>query len=291
MASPLPAIDRGADGKFRRVRLLGAVPRHHAFAECPQHPVEARSGLEHVQGGQIVAGLDRPAVASGKRTIAVKPKLVPDLRLSVTFGIPVGPVLLRSRQLGRLGKALPDPSCPDLSNGASPPSRASWTAWKAMVLSQPSRPSKTLQSSSRVGPEATVGCSVFYLFARLASRCSGPEGLLVRLGEGLDGGDRAKSRLRANHARPIAGTRLVREWQGVEQVVTVTADGFEWQGRPYRSISAIARGITGKRRNGWVFFGLRRGARRAAETPVEPLQRRPHDAQASGRETNHRRRT
>lgn len=61
---------------------------------------------------------------------------------------------------------------------------------------------------------------------------------------------------------PITGTRLLREWQGVEHVVTVTADGFEWQGRPYRSLSAVARAITGTRWSGPVFFGLRnhRGA-------------------------------
>ena len=40
-------------------------------------------------------------------------------------------------------------------------------------------------------------------------------------------------------------------------VVTVAADGFEWQGRPYKSLSAIARAITGTRWNGWVFFGLK----------------------------------
>ena len=57
--------------------------------------------------------------------------------------------------------------------------------------------------------------------------------------------------------RPIAGTRLLREWQGIEHVVTVTRDGFEWQGRPYQSLSAIARAITGTRWNGWVFFGLK----------------------------------
>jgi hypothetical protein len=50
---------------------------------------------------------------------------------------------------------------------------------------------------------------------------------------------------------------LLREWQGVEHVVTVTVDGFEWQGRPYKSLSAIARAITGTRWNGWVFFGLK----------------------------------
>ena len=85
---------------------------------------------------------------------------------------------------------------------------------------------------------------------------------LEALGEQLDGGDRKKSRIRADRDRPITGTRLIREWQGVEQIVTVTADGFEWQGRPYKSLSAIARAITGTRWNGWVFFGLKNHRRR-----------------------------
>ena len=104
-----------------------------------------------------------------------------------------------------------------------------------------------------------------YLESRLAYRIQElaygglkPETIrrLERLGEELDGGDRNKSRVRAD-TMPITGTRLLREWQGVEHVVTVTADGFEWQGRPYRSLSAIARAITGTRWNGWVFFGLK----------------------------------
>ena len=84
---------------------------------------------------------------------------------------------------------------------------------------------------------------------------------MERLGEELDGGDRKKSRIRAD-AMPIAGTRLVREWRGVEHVVTVTAGGFEWQGQPYKSLSAIARAITGTRWNGLVFFGLKNRRRR-----------------------------
>ncbi|MBO6882208.1 MAG: DUF2924 domain-containing protein [Marivita sp.] len=104
-----------------------------------------------------------------------------------------------------------------------------------------------------------------YLESRLAYRIQElaygglkPETIrrLERLGEELDGGDRKKSRIRADF-HPIAGTRLLREWQGVEHVVTVTVDGFEWQGRPYKSLSAIARAITGTRWNGWVFFGLK----------------------------------
>jgi len=63
-------------------------------------------------------------------------------------------------------------------------------------------------------------------------------------------------------SRPIAGTRLVREWQGIEHCVTVRNDDFEYRGRPYRSLSAVARQITGTRWNGLVFFGLKntRGA-------------------------------
>ena len=71
-----------------------------------------------------------------------------------------------------------------------------------------------------------------------------------------------KRRLKGNpprrkHDRPIVGTRLIREWQGVEHSVTVLDEGFEYQGRRYRSLSAIARAITGTRWNGWMFFALK----------------------------------
>ena len=80
---------------------------------------------------------------------------------------------------------------------------------------------------------------------------------LEALGEQLDGGNPIMRRIRAGEDRPIAGTRLVREYQGVQHTVTVLADGFEYEGRPYRSLSAIARHITGTRWNGWSFFGLK----------------------------------
>ena len=110
-----------------------------------------------------------------------------------------------------------------------------------------------------------------YLESRLAYRIQEltygglkPETIkrLEALGEELDGGDRKKSRIRAD-LKPIAGTRLIREYQGTEQIVTVLQDGFEWQGRPYQSLSAIARAITGTRWNGWVFFGLKNHRRTA----------------------------
>jgi hypothetical protein len=45
--------------------------------------------------------------------------------------------------------------------------------------------------------------------------------------------------------RPVVGTQLIREWRGVEQEVIVLADGFEWEGRRCKSLSAVARAIAG----------------------------------------------
>ena len=83
---------------------------------------------------------------------------------------------------------------------------------------------------------------------------------LERLGEELDGGSKAKRQTRAD-SRPIAGTRLIREYQGVEHCVTVRDDDFEYQGRPYKSLSAIARAVTGTPWSGPVFFGIKGGRR------------------------------
>ena len=57
--------------------------------------------------------------------------------------------------------------------------------------------------------------------------------------------------------RPVAGTKLIREWQSIEHCVTVRVDDFEYLGRPYKSLSSVAREITGTKWNGWVFFGLK----------------------------------
>jgi len=80
---------------------------------------------------------------------------------------------------------------------------------------------------------------------------------LEALGKELSGGKVALRRIRTDQ-HPISGTRLIREYQGVEHCATVLDNGFEYQGRPYKSLSAIARAITGTRWNGWVFFGLRK---------------------------------
>jgi hypothetical protein len=55
-----------------------------------------------------------------------------------------------------------------------------------------------------------------------------------------------------------SGTRLVREWNGKVHEVTITADGFEYQGEAYKSLSPIACRITGTHWSGPAFFGTKR---------------------------------
>jgi len=60
----------------------------------------------------------------------------------------------------------------------------------------------------------------------------------------------------ADPRTPVVGTKLIREWDGIEHTVAVLKDGFGWKGRKFKSLSAVAREITGTRWNGYRFFGL-----------------------------------
>lgn len=66
----------------------------------------------------------------------------------------------------------------------------------------------------------------------------------------------AEARTVTRQAAP--GTRLVREWNGAAHIVTVGEKGeVEWNGRTWRSLSEVARAITGTRWSGPAFFGLK----------------------------------
>lgn len=86
--------------------------------------------------------------------------------------------------------------------------------------------------------------------------------LQARRNGGLPKGFAAKLRAAAvSERRPKSptlrpGGRLLREWNGKTHLVEVTDDGFVWKGQCYRSLSAIAREITGARWSGPRFFGL-----------------------------------
>lgn len=55
---------------------------------------------------------------------------------------------------------------------------------------------------------------------------------------------------------PKAGTILTREWHGKKYLVKVLDSGFEYGGKPYRSLSAVAKTISGQIVNGYLWFDL-----------------------------------
>lgn len=62
------------------------------------------------------------------------------------------------------------------------------------------------------------------------------------------------------HLQIHQGTCIIREWRGQTIEVVALDDGFEWQGRKFRSLSEIARVVTGAHWSGPRFFGLRSAA-------------------------------
>ena len=91
------------------------------------------------------------------------------------------------------------------------------------------------------------------------------------------------------------GSRLLREWQGATHEVSVVDGGFAYRTKTYKSLSEIARKITGTRWSGPLFFGLRSSGRSAEQvsqdrtfvvdlsckTPAE-IKRQKHGASAVG---------
>ncbi len=77
--------------------------------------------------------------------------------------------------------------------------------------------------------------------------------MLAELSKTLErDGDVTRSRV----MRLKPGAKLIREWHGKSHTVVVLEDGFEWRGKPWRSLSVIARTITGMHWSGPRFFGL-----------------------------------
>ncbi len=69
-------------------------------------------------------------------------------------------------------------------------------------------------------------------------------------------GDTVETKTRSA-ARPMPGTRILRDWKGERYEVHVAEKGYLWRGKTHGSLSAVAKAITGVSRNGPKFFGLR----------------------------------
>ena len=75
-------------------------------------------------------------------------------------------------------------------------------------------------------------------------------------------GEKAKAR---DPRIPQVGSVIARVYKGVEHLVTVREDGFEYAGRVYPSLSSVARAITGNHWNGFLFFGLQKRGTKTGE--------------------------
>lgn len=90
---------------------------------------------------------------------------------------------------------------------------------------------------------------------RIQSR-TGPKPLDKRLAQAV-AQHRTGQKPTLRTAKFRAGSTLQRDWKGERHQVEVTANGYCWNGQSYKSLSSIAREITGSRWNGPRFFGLR----------------------------------
>jgi hypothetical protein len=78
-----------------------------------------------------------------------------------------------------------------------------------------------------------------------------PSGFIKRLNKQAGG-----SKPKRSNTEPKPGGRLLREWNGITHVVDIADGHYVWKGENYRSLSAIARAITGAHWSGPRFFGL-----------------------------------
>ena len=100
----------------------------------------------------------------------------------------------------------------------------------------------------------------------------GPDAVTLKLLDSLARGEKPESRRRLK-----TGTVLVREYQGERHTVTVVPGGFLWRDTTYRSLSTVARAITGTAWNGPRFFGLpgpgiQKGYTGSTSTPLEAVE-------------------
>ena len=132
---------------------------------------------------------------------------------------------------------------------------AELTALESMPLAE--RRSAWTKQVRTTPPKVSAGLLRLALAYHLQSRVMG--GVTRAMERGLQEIAGGNAALRVN-----PGTRFVREWRGKVHVVTMSGDGrYRWQDRDWKSLSEIARTITGTRWSGPAFFGTKTRKRAA----------------------------
>ena len=83
---------------------------------------------------------------------------------------------------------------------------------------------------------------------------------------------KARKRSTGRHDGPVAGTRIVREWNGRDYEVICVHGGYQYNGQIFRSLTAITKAITGTHWNGRAFFGLKSTAGKRRKTEANAVE-------------------
>ena len=120
--------------------------------------------------------------------------------------------------------------------------------------STPDRAALTLEWQNQFGCPAPLGCYVNFLHQAIGWQAQ------VKKHGGLSAAER--KRLLGGSApsapSPTIGARLIRVWQGETHQVSIVKEGYLYKDQHWKSLSAIAKAITGTPWSGPVFFGLKK---------------------------------
>jgi hypothetical protein len=157
----------------------------------------------------------------------------------------------RARKPGTFGRSAQD-LAQDIASLSSLDTGGLRQQWKDLFGADP---------SPHFGRSVLVGAISYRIQERaLGGLKPATQRLLDRIVEGRSEG--APERIPKRRAS--AGTLLIREWRGVSHRVTVLDNDVVYRKRRYKSLSEVARAITGARWSGPLFFGLKRRAKEAA---------------------------
>jgi len=113
-------------------------------------------------------------------------------------------------------------------------------AWRLQAKAEGELSERARRRARQIAEEGDLGLQLPQHPALLSPSTAGPPG----------------ENFRRDRRLPPRGSLLRRSYRGQEVIVKVLEDGFEYEDQNYRSLSAIARRVTGTRWNGLLFFGL-----------------------------------
>lgn len=125
-----------------------------------------------------------------------------------------------------------------------------------MLISTPNRAALTIEWQNQFGCPAPLGCYVNFLHQAIGWQAQ------IKKHGGLSAAERKQllGGSAPSNPPPTIGARLIRVWQGETYQVSIVKKGYLYKDQHWKSLSAIAKAITGTPWSGPVFFGLKKSS-------------------------------